>query len=88
MLGECFMSKIIKFEKMGCVPCVRVSAFLDEREIEFKTVDIMNPDNGDLLEKYDIFSVPVTVLVDDSGKVIKEVTGFNEDGLLDLINCL
>jgi glutaredoxin len=78
--------EIIKFEKKGCIPCFRVSAILDEHEVDFKSIDIMNPENGDLLEEYDIFSVPVTFLLDDNGKVVKEITGVDEDSLLEMIS--
>jgi thioredoxin 1 len=80
------MSEIIKFEKNGCVPCVRVSNLLEENNVEYKAINIMIAENGDLLEKYGIFSVPVTILLNDEGKVVKEVTGFDEVGLIEIIN--
>lgn len=78
--------KIIKFYKDGCVPCKMVESFFDEKNVEVENV--IPFDNPELSVKYGVMSVPVTVLVDDEGNIIKKSTGFNEDELTEILSLL
>jgi thioredoxin-related protein len=50
---------------------------MDEfKDIEFKEIDIENDENGDVLaEKYQIRSVPTTILLDENDELIYKVMG-------------
>ena len=77
------VKKITKFSASWCMPCKvfaktfhKVSELEEYKDIEFKEVDIENDDDGDTLtEKYQIKSVPTTVLLDENDDVIYKVMG-------------
>lgn len=72
------MARIIKFEKNDCAPCAQVSAFLDNKGIQYETI---NPfDEPDMAAKFKIRSVP-TVLVLDNDEVQQRIIGFKPDEL-------
>ena len=72
------MTRIIKFEKNDCAPCAQVSAFLDNKGIQYETI---NPfDEPDMAAKFKIRSVP-TVLVLDNDEVQQRIIGFKPDEL-------
>lgn len=80
------MSKIIKFEKDGCVPCQMVNNYMDDKGIEMEHI---NPfENPELAVEYDIGSVPVTILLDDSGNEIDRSIGFKPPELERIISQL
>lgn len=68
------MKKIIKFSKDGCVPCQLISNILNDQGIEYEEINAL--ENEEMREKYEIQSVPVTILL-DGDKVIDRVNGFN-----------
>ena len=71
--------KIIKFEKPGCVPCQMVQNFLDDKGV---AVEKVNPfDNPDEAVKYEISSVPVTILLNNEGEEVQRSVGFKPDEL-------
>ena len=77
------VKKIIKMSTTWCGPCrAYASTFhkvknMDEfKDIEFKEIDIENDENGDVLaEKYQIRSVPTTILLDENDELIYKVMG-------------
>jgi len=77
------VKKILKLSTNWCAPCrVYASTFhkvmeMDEyKDIEFKEIDIENDEDGEVLaEKYQVRSVPTTVLVDEDGEPIYKVMG-------------
>lgn len=80
------MKKLIKFEKNGCTPCQMVQNYLDEKGVE---VERINPfDQPKLAIKYDISSVPVTILVDENGNEITRSVGFKPIELDEMISQL
>jgi thioredoxin 1 len=71
--------KLLKFWKQGCVPCQFVTNILDELEVEYESVNAL--ENEELREKYDIQSVPVLILLDDEGKFVDRVNGYDPIGI-------
>lgn len=61
--------------KDGCVPCQIVGNMLDDRNIQYEVINILEHD--DLREKYSIQGVPVLILLNDDGVEIDRVSGFN-----------
>lgn len=81
------MSKIIKFEKENCPNCVMVDNYLSDKGVEVVYINIMDAD-PELCVKYEIHSVPVTILLDDNGEEVERSIGFNPPQLESLINKL
>lgn len=77
------VKQVIKFSATWCAPCKafaptfnKVKAMDEFKNIEFKELDIEEDEEGiDLVEKFQIRSVPTTVLVDDNGEVLVKVSG-------------
>ena len=77
------LKSVIKLSATWCSPCrAYASTFhkvkdMDEfKDIEFKEIDIENDENGDVLvEKYQIRSVPTTILLDENDELIYKVMG-------------
>lgn len=78
--------KIIKFEKESCPACTMVENFLNENNINAEKINPFN--DPDKAAKYDIGSVPVTILLDDEGNEIKRSIGFKPNELEELIKKL
>lgn len=73
------MSKAILFTKRGCTPCSSLKKFLlTETELEFEEYDAEK--NEEMLQKYNVMSVP-TLIVGD-----KRTTGFKPHEIMQLIN--
>ena len=89
------VKKIMKLSTTWCAPC-RVYAStlhkvkeMDEyKDIEFKEVDIENDEDGEVLaEKFQVRSVPTTILLDENDELIYKVMGnIPQKDLTNLIN--
>ncbi|MFO1442981.1 thioredoxin [Bacillus sp. Bva_UNVM-123] len=80
------MKKLLKFEKENCPACTMVENFLNDNNVLAEKV---NPfDNPNLAVKFEISSVPVTILLDEEGNEISRSRGFNPDELQELISKL
>lgn len=80
------MSKLIKLEKPACRPCLMVSSFLDDQNVQYEPIDVtVHPEVG---AEYGVMSVPVTILLDDTGKEVSRSIGFNPVQLEELISKL
>lgn len=74
---------VIKFSATWCGPCrvyadtfKKASEMEEYKGIEFKSIDIENDEDGEILvEKYQIRSVPTTILADENGDVIYKLMG-------------
>lgn len=80
--------KALKFYATWCAPCKSLSTIIegaaDRITIPIEEVDIDN--NMDLAIQYGVRSVPVLVLLDDTGVEIKRHNGvLMEDKLLDFL---
>lgn len=77
------VTQIFDFSASWCGPCrvfastfKRVSEMEEYKGIEFKSIDIENDEDGELMvEKYQIRSVPTIVLADDNGDIIYKLMG-------------
>ena len=80
------MTKIIKLEQPNCKNCGNVALFLENNGIEFDTYDVTK--HPDKAVKYNIMSVPVTILEDNEGNELQRSIGFNPAELEDMISKL
>ena len=89
------VKKIIKMSATWCGPCRayaptfhKVKDMDEFKDIEFKEIDIENDENGDVLaEKYQIRSVPTTILLDENDELIYKVMGnISLNDLTNIIN--
>jgi thioredoxin 1 len=80
------LPKLLKFEKENCPACTMVENVLNEQGVIAEKV---NPfENPKLAVKFEISSVPVTILIDEEGNEIQRSRGFNPDELQELISKL
>ena len=77
------VKKILKFSATWCAPCKAFEATLnklkdtdDFKDIEIQSINIEGDDDElDLVEKYQIRSVPTTILLDENGETLYKVLG-------------
>jgi thioredoxin 1 len=92
------LKKVVEYGASWCSPCMayaptykRVSEMDEFNEVTFESVDIDDGEDHDLeIEKFDIKSVPTTILLDENDKPIYKLMGnIPEKDLVDLITqCL
>ena len=75
--------KILKFYADWCNPCKQQTKILDEMSLEVTSINIEDGDSGELVEKYNIMSVPVIVFLDDEGEEIKRFVGLTTRNALE-----
>lgn len=87
--------KILKLSTSWCAPCRafgttfhRVSEMEEYKDIEFKEIDIEKDEDGEVLaEKYQVRSVPTTILLDENDELIYKLMGnVPEKDFVDVIN--
>lgn len=77
---------LVKIYKDGCVPCVRVSNFLQDQGVDYVDINVMKEPEKAMA--YNIgFSVPVLILMDGEEEV-KRVSGYNEAVMEEMISLL
>lgn len=80
--------KLLKFYASWCQPCKGLTMVIngakDKIEMPIEEIDI--DQQNDMALKYQIRSIPVLVIVDDSGNEVKRNSGMlNETQLLDFL---
>lgn len=80
------LMKLIKFEKENCPACTMVENFLIDKGIKAEKINPFN--EPDKAVKFNIGSVPVTILVDNDGNEVKRSIGFKPDELESLVDNL
>lgn len=75
--------KILKFYADWCNPCKQQTKILDEMSLDVTPINIEDDDSGELVEKYNIMSVPVIVFLDDGGEEIKRFVGLTTRNALE-----
>jgi thioredoxin 1 len=78
--------KVLKLYQPNCNPCVSVTNFLDDQEVNYESIDVTQ--NTDIAMKYGVMSTPITILLDDEGKEVKRVRGFNPAELEEIVELL
>lgn len=68
------MITILKFFSPTCGPCKALDNNLKAAEINYTSINAADPNSSDLLDKYEIHSIPTLVKV-DGDKVIDKFTG-------------
>jgi glutaredoxin len=87
--------KLIKIEKDFCPACNIVGAFLADTGVEYTTLNIMasgTPEKEkeaeearELLGKLQLFTVPVTVVLDGQGEIVDHAKGNDQGKLTELV---
>ena len=85
----------LKFSAQWCAPCKvfattfhKVKEMEDYKHIEFKEYDVENDEEGEeLVEKFQVRSLPTTILLDENGEQLYKVMGnIPEKDFLEIIN--
>jgi len=81
--------KILKFYAPWCGPCSALTMVIervkDQINVPIENVNI--DDNMDLAVEYGVRGVPVMIMVDEDGAVVKRVSGtMNDEQVLDFCN--
>lgn len=76
------IKNILKLSASWCAPCRvyaptfhRVSKYEKYKNIEFKEYDIEEEDGEEMALKYNVRSVPTTILLDENEKILYKVMG-------------
>lgn len=89
------VKKIVKLGATWCAPCRvyadkfhRVSQYDEFKDLEFKDLDIEQDEEGETIAlKYNVRSVPTTLLLDENDEVIYKLMGnVPESDLVKVIN--
>lgn len=67
--------KLMKLSKPGCLPCVHLTNHLEQCGVEYEEVNLMV--NPEVAMEYSVMGNPVLLLLDDDGKELDRVLGFN-----------
>lgn len=78
--------ELIVVSQTTCSPCKVLKNYLKNEEIPYKEVNLT--DHPEEIEKYDVSSTPVTILMDSDGEEVARVNGFNPDEISDLASQL
>lgn len=76
--------KLLQFKANWCGPCKQQTKLFEEvpLSIELQGIDIdEDPDN--LVNKYEIRSVPTMVLIDKEGEILKKWTGITSTSTIE-----
>ena len=75
--------KILMFFSQFCPPCRATKPNLikvaESRNIEVEFVDGFEPENGALVSKYNVVYIPTILAVDDEGKEINRIRGYQSE---------
>lgn len=77
---------IIKFYSKTCGPCKVLSRILDKNSIQHISLDIMDEHSQELIDKYNIISVPTLLKVDDKGNIIDKLKNIKESTVIEFCN--
>lgn len=80
------MNKILKFSRVGCNPCVRMSNHLHDTDVEFVELDV--EEDAQMAAKFGVGSVPTLLLIDEDDNILERVVGFNDVEVDELVSKL
>lgn len=70
------MKKILKFYSPTCGPCRIMSRSLSAIEgVEIQDIDVTDDSNRELIEKWEVRSIPTTIVLDENGNKLKRFMG-------------
>lgn len=79
--------KLLKFQASWCQPCKTLTSLLNTMQIPFPVEVIDADENKDLLQKYNVRSIPVLILLDENNNEIDRLTGSTtKDKITALLN--
>lgn len=79
--------KLLKFQASWCQPCKTLTNLLSTMQIPFPVEVIDADENKDLLQKYNVRSIPVLILLDENNNEIDRLTGSTtKDKITALLN--
>mgnify|MGYP003537556604 FL=1 len=79
--------KLLKFQASWCQPCKVLTSILNTMQIPFPVEVIDADENKDMLQKYNVRSVPVLILLDENNNEIDRLTGSTtKDKITALLN--
>jgi glutaredoxin len=77
---------IIKFHSKTCGPCKVLSRILDKHSIQHVSLDIKDEHSQELIDKYNIISIPTLLKVDDDGNIIDKLKDIKESTVIEFCN--
>ena len=69
------MNKIIKLYADWCGPCKVLESNLQLANIPHESINIQSEEGSDIVDKYEVRTVPTLILMDDEGNVLKKHSG-------------
>ena len=79
--------KLLKFQASWCQPCKTLTGLLSTMQIPCPVEVIDADENKDLLQKYNVRSIPVLILLDENNNEIDRLTGSTtKDKITELLN--
>lgn len=67
------VKKILKFSADWCKPCQMLKKHLEDVDLPIEEVNV--DENEDLVERYDIHTIPTMVFLDENEKELTRFTG-------------
>jgi thiol-disulfide isomerase/thioredoxin len=82
------MKKVLKFFSKVCAPCRLMGKRLEElNNVEIISIDINDPNNAELVKKYEVRSVPTIIILDENHNTFNKLIGVvTTDKLKEAIN--
>ena len=79
--------EILKFEAVWCMPCKTLSKTLEHSDFEdvtIKKIDIDEESNSELVEKYNIRSIPTLVYFKDGIEIGTTIGAISKEQILNI----
>ena len=67
--------KVLKFSASWCGPCKMLAKMLEDVKVETPIVEIDIDNNNEMAVKHGVRSVPMCILIDDSGNEVSRKAG-------------
>ena len=71
--------KVLLFSNEGCGSCKKwkplFEKLMKEYELEYEVLDLYDPKNRKMKDKYDVSGIPDTIFTNDEGKMVGHVLG-------------
>ncbi len=80
--GKAYKITFLEFGATGCIACKRMETVMEQtrkaypESVQVFFINALRPENQDLIKYYGITSIPVQVLLDESGKEFYSHTGY------------